>query len=578
MQPKNIVLLGFVNKAVEYLDKHIDDDKSDYKLNKLKNIDLVSLEEELSKNLEFSLGSYQSTMTSLLKAGNEAFDEFLDAHTEKVDLLSDLNTIFDVEEDNVVHNDKQELEDLLSFYNLDSSLNVSEDDVIENDDEKLVSEQDDSSFEDIINQSEEKQEENQKNIEQVTAKIIDKLLTNNPLLRSLMNMPSNEEETETVKQEDIDSVKQEIINESAKKEPENSVEETESILENLITEDVVTETQEENDDDNSIDQIEDEFLRQIAKAADENKADIENGIDELHESSNNEEIDTIFSEILDHENAPVVLEPEETVKEDKIIDHNELFEDIQDEIRTEAQIIDGHFSTPQEEPIQEEPVLEEPVLEEPVQEETNEELSSEINLEDDIPVEEETVDAKVDVEKELQTIINYVPETLREDDFEEPKVVSEEIKQPSNDTYVSSLIEDLKRQMIEEEKIKIQEDEARQEVYGEIHKTYPYLSSAFIKSVYDLKNGINDEYAEGMNVILLSRIIFENVEELRQFAEVVMNHGYQINVDEKQLIVDCLKQFTNTKGKIIALIFDIANQAAALNGIYEGYRVVVAEV
>ena len=56
MKPKNIMLLGFVNRAVDYLDRHLDD-RSDPTLTELKNIDLVSLKKELSESLVFSFGS-----------------------------------------------------------------------------------------------------------------------------------------------------------------------------------------------------------------------------------------------------------------------------------------------------------------------------------------------------------------------------------------------------------------------------------------------------------------------------------------------------------------------------------------
>ncbi|MBQ0035968.1 MAG: hypothetical protein KBT35_03510 [Firmicutes bacterium] len=681
MQPKNIVLLGFVNKAVEYLDKHIDDDKSDYKLNKLKNIDLVSLEEELSKNLEFSLGTYQSTMTSLLKAGNEAFEDFLDAHAEKVNLLGDLSTIFDNGALDTKRDEKQELEDLLSFYNLDVDDEIIQEDFVE---ELPQDNAEEESFEQII--GEDDKENKEKDIEEVTTKILDKILTNNPLLKALVDAAnSNEIKVDDIKEIDdhkedveIDNIENEDVetndveNEDVEIENTNEVEDgdvdtsiedyqieenievaTDELLENAeqiiieedtvesnsdgVLEDLIDNSEVDNEDiiiedNNAIDDIEDEFLKQIVKAADENK-DINNAeFDELYESSNNDEIDSIFSEIIDHENNVEERLAEETFSnneeiepteeivipkdEEPVIEEDTVFEEEKVEIQPAEEIVIPEevqeevaveeITIPEE--VQDETVVEETeVLEkeeeitEPVVEDIPEVIEQPIEepiieptidvegivltdaLEDEIPVEEEYVDAKVDTEQELRTITNYVPETLDSLVNEIKEEIEPEITvQPSTEstaqTYVSSLIDDLKKQMLEEEKAKVQEDEQRQAIYEEIHKSYPYLSSAFVKSVYDLKNSINDEYAEGMKVILLSRIIFKNVEELRQFAEVVMNHGYQINVDEKQMIVDCIKQLTNSRGKIIALIFDIANQAAALNGVYEGYRVIVDEV
>ena len=61
MKPENIILLGFVNKAVEYLDKHMEDEP-DNAVAQLRNIDLNSLKDVLDKNLDASLGMMTTTM------------------------------------------------------------------------------------------------------------------------------------------------------------------------------------------------------------------------------------------------------------------------------------------------------------------------------------------------------------------------------------------------------------------------------------------------------------------------------------------------------------------------------------
>ena len=73
MEPKNVMLLGFVNKAVDYLNDNIDK-RLNSRIAELKNIDLLSLKEELSKNLEASFGNLNSTVDTLLTAGEEAFN------------------------------------------------------------------------------------------------------------------------------------------------------------------------------------------------------------------------------------------------------------------------------------------------------------------------------------------------------------------------------------------------------------------------------------------------------------------------------------------------------------------------
>ena len=82
MEPKNVMLLGFVNKAVDYLNDNIDK-RLNSRIAELKNIDLLSLKEELSKNLEASFGNLNSTVDTLLTAGEEAFNRFIEIQDEK---------------------------------------------------------------------------------------------------------------------------------------------------------------------------------------------------------------------------------------------------------------------------------------------------------------------------------------------------------------------------------------------------------------------------------------------------------------------------------------------------------------
>ncbi|MEE3409373.1 MAG: hypothetical protein VZQ95_08280, partial [Erysipelotrichaceae bacterium] len=95
----------------------------------------------------------------------------------------------------------------------------------------------------------------------------------------------------------------------------------------------------------------------------------------------------------------------------------------------------------------------------------------------------------------------------------------------------------------------------------------------FIRSVYDLKETIAREYPLNEKIIILHRTSFNNVENLRQYVEITLKHGYMINADEKKMIVDAFRQHINTDGKIITSIFEVANQSALLSGEYEGYRV-----
>ena len=106
---------------------------------------------------------------------------------------------------------------------------------------------------------------------------------------------------------------------------------------------------------------------------------------------------------------------------------------------------------------------------------------------------------------------------------------------------------------------------------------FPYLKEAFIRAVYDLKDNIANEYPFNKRMILLHRLVFKDVEKLRSFVEIMLDHAYQVNVDEKQMIVDAFKEMVNSDGLILSNIFEIANQAAFLDGEFEGYRVIAMD-
>lgn len=145
------------------------------------------------------------------------------------------------------------------------------------------------------------------------------------------------------------------------------------------------------------------------------------------------------------------------------------------------------------------------------------------------------------------------------------------------DSYVSSLIDDLREKMLQEDELKKTEEEEYNQAYERIHRIYPYLSSSFIKSVYDLRDTIDDEYPLNENLVVLHRCSFKDVESLRQFVEIALSHNYTINADEGKLIVDVMKEYLNTSGKIATSIYEVANQSALLNGSYEGYNVMLSK-
>lgn len=357
MKPKNVMLLGFVNRAVEYLDKHIDDENPNDRLTELKNIDLQTIKSQLSENLEFSLGSMQSTMTTLLHAGNDAFDKFIASHTNKKEAAVELDKVFDSyyddDDEGKLSKSQDQLAKLLSFYNLD--------DVFEDDDIDLP--------------------------EQRQIKTIENVNEDDEYLKQIMENASRKQEEE---------------------------------------------------------------LPPIGIAKTDTK-----------------QMDEIFSEIM----------------------------------------------------------------------------------QDDSAVNQTTAEVASNKETNVEQNVNQ------------------------NKPYVSSLVDELKAKMIAEDEAKAKKEKENKEMYEKISKNFPNLSIGFVKSAYAIKDDLNKEMPEGDKAYVLHRCLFKSVDELRQFVEIVLEHGYQINADESKLMVDSIKEVNNNSGRILTNIFEVANQANMLNASYDGYRI-----
>lgn len=144
--------------------------------------------------------------------------------------------------------------------------------------------------------------------------------------------------------------------------------------------------------------------------------------------------------------------------------------------------------------------------------------------------------------------------------------------------YVSSLMNDLNdsKIMVDIEKNRKKEEEKKLHTFNTIKKIYPYLADDFIKGIYSLKDSFSNDYGSWKNIVILHRLKFEDLEGLRKFVEVVIQHEYSVNVDEEKMIVDVFKKHENGEGKIIGDICEIANQGKLLTGEYEGYNVLYA--
>ena len=182
-----------------------------------------------------------------------------------------------------------------------------------------------------------------------------------------------------------------------------------------------------------------------------------------------------------------------------------------------------------------------------------------------------------EIRSKYDTLYEDLEDVYKADEEEDDRYTAGLGEESPHKVYVSSLIDDLKNQLNVEEERKKEEEEEFKEVFDRVHRIYPYLSVNFIKNVYDIKDSIDEEYPEKIKIVILHRTLFKDVENLRQFVEIALNHGYQLNADEQKMIVDVFKEYTNAQGRIVTSIFEVANQSSLLNGEYDGYRVLLPE-
>lgn len=313
------------------------------------------------------------------------------------------------------------------------------------------------------------------------------------------------------------------------------------------------------------------------------------------ESDTLEVSSTTFDDLLNVIEEAVADEVEEVQEEDKAeeveeepseeeslwhnasFNYDDLIQDLKDTLNS-FDLDEGEIK---------EEVVEEPAVEEVQTEDSLEEANDVYNIvkeaaskpnegkEIEDLFEDLLVDTKIKAQKEVDKdeIDAIFQEILdQENGEEEKKEVEDETEEVKDEEdYLQDLIDDM------QEEIEAEQEETKPDIYDQINELYPYLTKSFVRSVYDLKQSIADEYPYDKDVIVLHRVSFDNLEDLQQFVEIVTNHNYGVNVDEKKMIVDLFKLYRNSDGKILTNIFEIANQARLLHGEYEGYRVEVEE-
>ena len=279
------------------------------------------------------------------------------------------------------------------------------------------------------------------------------------------------------------------------------------------------------------------------------------------------------------EEAVVEEEPseEESLWHNASFNYDDLIQDLKDTLNSfdldEGEIKEGVVEEPAVEEVQTEDSLEEANDVYNIVKEAASKPNEGKEIED--LFEDLLVDTKIKAQKEVDKdeIDAIFQEILdQENGEEEKKEVEDETEEVKDEEdYLQDLIDDM------QEEIEAEQEETKPDIYDQINELYPYLTKSFVRSVYDLKQSIADEYPYDKDVIVLHRVSFNNLEDLQQFVEIVTNHNYGVNVDEKKMIVDLFKLYRNSDGKILTNIFEIANQARLLHGEYEGYRVEVEE-
>ena len=520
MKPNNVMLLGFVNKAIEYLDKHMDEEPNT-RLSQLKNIDLASIKEELNNHLDASLGTMQSTMSTLLKAGNEAFDEFLIGTYGEASVPEQLDKIFDVnldDEESAVSK-QDELAKLLSFYNLDFDTEhkeFHEDDLSVNDDE-FMKEIVKNASNDIEPAKEQPLVKDSKNAEEIDS-IFNEIVEH----ENVKQVPSKEDkEKEEVKALIKDLREKLVIEQESRKRAEAELIRQRKIAEaKRIAEQKAIEAK----------RIAEERRIAEEKRIAEQKAAEAKRIAEQKAKAEEENVNVeqtyrpFFSSLMERLKDQMIKQ-EENEKKQKLAEEKKKAE------------------------------------EERIEQEKRAAQAKQAAIK---AAEQAKLEAARKAEEERKA------EAARK--AEEERKAKEEAE--ANKPYVSSLIEELKAKLAKEENDLKEKEIKNKDVYEEISKKYENLPMNFIRSVYDLKESLSYDYKDGQNLIVLHRINFKDVEDLRRFVEISMGHNYNVNADENKLIVDTFKEINNGDGKIIANIFEVANQAFLINGEYEGYNVI----
>lgn len=117
MDTKSVVMLGFINKASQYLKNEFIKNGQEDDLASLDKLHIDDLKEYVVSKAEGAFSNAKVSIEDLLKVGADAFDDF-NSKNKKVDskeVLNDFNDLFDSDSQNT-ETVKNDLDELLSFY------------------------------------------------------------------------------------------------------------------------------------------------------------------------------------------------------------------------------------------------------------------------------------------------------------------------------------------------------------------------------------------------------------------------------------------------------------------------------
>ena len=584
MKEKNMALLGFVSSAADYLKNQLGEETEDIK--EIDVLDFETIKNELSSKLSSSFSSSENNSDDLISAGREAFNDFVNA--KQPGLIDEFEEIFNVDfkeknkekEQNITNHLMQLLcapeEDIKET--LKEDVVKEEPEVIEEKNEEIKEIEPETVEEETVNKEPVELEETEEAIDDeiVEDDILEEESFDNQEERIdygpeideyvkiiAQNVSKPEEEKITIKEgeEGMDDLFSEIVSHETEPEKidisEEELKTLSSILSDFKKEEVIEEKY-----------VSEVFVKTFEEPKEPKIGSLEEFVKSINDGLEDFSKDTEVEEI----DVPdlIVDEPVEETKEEYVSFIQRIINEMKEKEALQKKIDDEQKTA--------KPFAEKTIEESAIEEEKTEEIVEET-------VEVGPIIKQVFVKEPEDEIFIFDTDTFNlASELEKEVVDINGEAEPVNDEdeqadYVGQLIDDLNNEDLPDkiEQTRIEEENRSNRIYEAIKGLYPYLTDSFIRGVYSIKESLASDYREGLDIVLLHRLKFAHVDGLRKFVEVVLQHDYMVNVDERKMIVDVFKEHINTDGRILTDIFEVANQARMLLGEYEGYRVIVDE-